>query len=423
VQFRILGPVEVVGDDGALIPLPAAKIRALLALLLVRRNARAGVDDLVDDLWDDDPPATATKTLQVYVSQLRKALGRERLETVGGGYLLRVDDDELDASRFEVLVARQEWATALELWRGPALADVRAESRACTAAANRLDEARLAAVEERVEADLGRGEHARLVGELEQLAAQHPWRERLHALLMLALYRSGRQAEALETYRRLRERLADELGLEAGRDLRELEQAILRQEPSLLRAVPAATPTIERRRLNRPALLAGAAALAAVAIAAAILVVHDGPAGNRDAELRTFVGKVENVLAQAHEGRVAVVRAASAAQRCEIPLRAAAADIEDARANRQSLLQQLAALSVPDDERARRVATLLQRAAAASFAADLRYRRDLLRAHACPPPVDAAAGRRADRLKRSFVAAFNPLARRFDAREWRPGDL
>jgi DNA-binding SARP family transcriptional activator len=422
VEFRILGPVEVVGDDGAPVALPAAKVRALLALLVVHRNTRAGVDALVDELWDDDPPATATKTLQVYVSQLRKALGRDRLETVGGGYLLRVDDEELDASRFELLAAQREWTRALALWRGPALADVRAESRACAAAADRLDEARLAAVEERVEADLVRGEHAGLVGELEQLAVQHPWRERLHALLMLALYRSGRQAEALEAYRRLREHLADELGLEPGRDLRELEQAILRQDASLHHAVPAAARTTERRRGRRPLLLV-AAALAALAGAVAIAVARNGSNGGSDAELRTFVGKVENVLAQAHEGRAAVVKAVSAGQRCKIPLREAAADIEDARANRQSLLQQLAALAVPDDERARRVATLLQRATAASFAADLRYRRDFLRAHTCPPPLDAAAGRRADRLKRQFTTTFNPLARRFHAREWRPAEL
>jgi DNA-binding SARP family transcriptional activator len=420
MEFRILGPVEVVGDDGAPIALPAAKLRALLALLLVHRNTRAGVDQLVDELWDDDPPATATKTLQVYVSQLRKTLGRDRLETVGGGYVLRVEDDELDARRFELLAAQREWSDALALWRGPALADVRAESRACAAAADRLEEARLAAVEERVEADLERGEHARLVGELEQLAAQHPWRERLHALLMLALYRSGRQAEALEAYRRLREHLAGELGLEPGRDVRELEQAILRQDPSLRRAVPAAARTAERRR-RWPLLVA--AAVAVLAAAVAIIATRDGSDNGRDAELRTFVGKVENVLAQAHEGRVAVVQAVSAGQRCQIPLRQAAADIEDARANRQSLLQQLAALSVPDDEDARRVATLLQRATAASFAADLRYRRDFLRADTCPPPVDAGAGRRADRLKREFAAAFNPLARRFRAREWSPGEL
>jgi DNA-binding SARP family transcriptional activator len=420
MEFRILGPVEVVGDDGAPVALPAAKLRALLALLLVHRNTRAGVDQLVDELWDDDPPATATKTLQVYVSQLRKALGRDRLETVGGGYVLRVDEDELDASRFEVLAAQREWADALALWRGPALADVRAESRACAATAGRLDEARLGVVEERVESDLERGEHARLVGELEQLAAQHPWRERLHALLMLALYRSGRQAEALEAYRRLREHLAGELGLEPGRDLRELEQAILRQDPSLRRAVPTAPRAAERRR-RWP--LVGAAAVAGIAAAVAIGVARDGSHDSGDAGLRTFVGKVENVLAQAHEGRAAVVKAVSAGQRCEIPLREAAADIEDARANRQSLLQQLAALPVPDDEQARRVATLLQRATAASFAADLRYRRDFLRAHTCPPPVDAAVGRRADRLKRELAAAFNPLARRFDAREWSPVEL
>lgn len=426
MKFRLLGPLEVIADDGRVIALPAAKPRALLALLLLNRNQVARTDTLVDELWEERPPATAVKTLQVYVSQLRKAVGT-RLETRSGGYLLHVEPGELDTDDFEQLSTNGEWREALALWRGPALADVRGERFANTAA-ERLEELRLAVLEERIESDLADGRHAALVGELEQLAEAHPLRERLRAQLMLALYRSGRQAEALDVYRETRQMLADELGLEPGQELRELEQAILRQDESLVvarraRERPDAQPrpvVAERRGRTLLAVLAFAA-LAAIAIGGAYLVSRTHSTG--EADLRTFAVKVENVLAQARDGRIAVRHAVDKALRCETPLKEAAGEIEDVTANRNSLLQQIAALNVPDDDSARRSASLLQRAAAASFAADVGYRRDLLRATRCPPQIEPAAGARADRLKSAFVSAFNPLAARFGLTTWSANDF
>ncbi len=416
MEFRILGPLEVVGDDGRTIALPAPKVRALLALLLVNRNRVVPSDVLVDELWDEQPPATAAKTLQVYVSQLRKALGADRVETAHGGYRLRVDAGEVDADSFEQLVADGRPRDALALWRGPALVDVRAERFARTAA-ERLEEARLAAVEDRIDAELDAGRHGALVGELEQLAAEHPLRERLRAQLMLALYRSGRQAEALEVYRRTREGLAEELGLEPGEELRELEQAILRHDPSLRRPSPVRSVVAARRAWLLPLALVLAAAAVATALVASLRPHHD------DAALRTFTLKVENVLAQAHDGRVAVQQAVATALQCKIPVREAAAEIDDVTRNRNSLLQQIAALNVPDDDRARRSASLLQQAAAASFDADVAYRRDLLRATSCPTQLRPAPTARADRLKGAFVSVFNPLAARFHLATWSPEDF
>ena len=157
MEFRILGPVEVGGVD-----LPAAKVRALLVRLLLDPNRVVPADTLVDDLWDDAPPATASKTLQVYVSQLRKALGEGRVETAHGGYRLRVEPGELDAAEFEALVTDGRVRDALALWRGPALANLR--ERFARAAAERLEEARLAALEQRIDDDLEAGRHAEVVG-------------------------------------------------------------------------------------------------------------------------------------------------------------------------------------------------------------------------------------------------------------------
>jgi DNA-binding SARP family transcriptional activator len=424
VEFRILGPLEVLGDDGRPVALPPAKPRALLVLLLLNRNRTVRTDVLVDQLWDERPPATATKTVQVYVSQLRKGLG-DRLQTRPGGYELRVGDGELDADRFERLAGEGEYRDALELWRGPALVDVRGEAFA-RSAAERLEEARLAALEDRIDADLDAGRHAVLVGELEQLVEEHPLRERLRGQLMLALYRSGRQAEALDVYRRTRTLLADELGLEPSPELRELEQAILRQDQALRRAQPAATaaaPTSPTRRRVWPLVALGVLLLAAVAGLGAYLALRgDGDAGATEStaapDTKAFVVKVENLLEQAHEGRVAVRAAVQAAVRCEVPLREAAGNIEDVRANRQSLLQQVTALPVPDDPEAQRTVTLLHRALAAAFAADLGYRRDILRATSCPPKLRTGPGERSHRLKAAFVAAFNPLARRYGLETW-----
>jgi predicted ATPase/DNA-binding SARP family transcriptional activator len=246
MQFRILGPLEV-ELDGPPVSTKGRKPRALLGLLLLRRNQPVAPEQLIDDLWGDSAPATAANTLQVYVSQVRKIVG-DRLKTEGGSYRLRVGEDELDADRFERLAAdgamalgrksygeaAEQLAEALTLWRGPALADLRYESFAQGEIA-RLEELRLAAAEDRIAAELGLGRHDQLVGELESLVSEHPTRERLRGLQMLALYRAGRQADALEAYRQAREALLEELGLEPGPELRELEQAILRQDEALSR--------------------------------------------------------------------------------------------------------------------------------------------------------------------------------------------
>jgi DNA-binding SARP family transcriptional activator len=253
IEFRVLGPLEVRRDDRQ-IPLGGPKQRALLALLLLQANEALSAERLIDRLWGERPPATAAKALQVYVSQLRKLLEPERtsgspgrlLVSTASGYTLRLEDEQLDLRRFLRLRKQGQQALterraaeaarllgdALALWRGAALADVADEPFAQLEAA-RLEGLRLAALEERIEADLQLGRHAELVGELEALVAEHPLRESFRGRLMLALYRSGRQAEALEAYQRMRRTLVEELGIEPGRRLRELEQAILRQDPAL----------------------------------------------------------------------------------------------------------------------------------------------------------------------------------------------
>jgi len=269
LEYRILGPVEVV-QEGPPLSVKGKKPRALLALLMLRRNEPVPTEVLTEELWGDKAPATAANTLQVYVSQLRKIVG-DRVSREGSAYRLRVDPDELDAERFERLAeegdaalrrrssreAADLLAEALDLWRGPALADLRYESFAQGEIA-RLEELRLVANENRIEADLGLGRHDQAIGELDALIAQHPARERLRSLHMLALYRAGRQADALEAYRSARQTLLDDLGLEPGPELRELEQAILRQDESLTRRplpqgnvpVPASTLVGRRRELE-----------------------------------------------------------------------------------------------------------------------------------------------------------------------------
>jgi DNA-binding SARP family transcriptional activator len=250
VEFRILGPLDVRDDDRP-VPITGAKERALLAMLLLHANEAVSTDRLVDALWGEAPPPTARKSLQVRVTTLRRALPEDVLVTLGEGYALRVDRDQLDLHRFERLVARGGEALeggdprhaastlreALALWRGPALADFLYEPFAEVAIV-RLEELRLAALELRIDADAAVGADAQLVAELKALVAEHPLRERLRAQLMLALYRHGRQAEALEVYRETRETLTSELGIEPGPALRELHAAILRQEVTLTPAVP-----------------------------------------------------------------------------------------------------------------------------------------------------------------------------------------
>jgi predicted ATPase/DNA-binding SARP family transcriptional activator len=260
-QFRILGPVEAL-VDGEPCALGAPKQRGLLALLLVNRRRVVTAEQLVDGLWGEAPPASALQSLQVYVHGLRRALGAGRIETAGRGYRVVVGEDELDLDRFERTFERGRAALeagraedaaddvreALAIWRGPALAGLPEETRRA-AEADRLEELRLTALELRYDAELGCGRHDAVVAELEALTAEQPYRERLVQQRMLALYRSGRQADALEAYRNAREVLAEELGLEPSPALQELERAILRQEPSLAAPAP---PTRSTRPLPVP---------------------------------------------------------------------------------------------------------------------------------------------------------------------------
>ena len=242
--------------------LPRGRARSLLGVLALHAGAVVSSDRLIDQLWGQAPPPTATKALHGLVSTLRKRLGPPDdgktppvLETRAPGYLLAIDRDQVDANRFRRLVAEATQAPlatkaawlreALGLWRGPALDEFAYEPFAQAAIAE-LEELRLAALEERVEADLALGRHAELVAELEGLVAEHPLRERLRAQLMLALYRCGRQVDALELYRVTRELLVDGLGIEPGPVLQRLEQAILAQDPSLEWPQPDdRTPTAE----------------------------------------------------------------------------------------------------------------------------------------------------------------------------------
>ena len=236
MEFRILGPLEVV-DDGRQISLGGAKQRALLAILVLRANELVSTDRLIDALWGERPPDTAATALQVHVSQLRKLLWPGRILTRSTGYELRAGPEELDALQFEELLSKGRPGEALALWRGPVLTDVQDEPFAQSEIA-RLAELRAAALERRVADDLARGRHREVIGELEALVREHPMREHIRAQLMLALYRSGRQAEALARYQETRTLLVEELGIEPGHELQELERKILNQDPSL---VPAET--------------------------------------------------------------------------------------------------------------------------------------------------------------------------------------
>lgn len=245
MDFLILGPLEAREGDEQL-PLGGAKQRGLLALLLIRANEVVSRDRLIDELWGEDPPKAAANVLQTYVSHLRKVIGAETLVTRAPGYAIEIAPGQLDLHNFERLVeeagralgdgdaksAAGSCREALGLWRGPALADFTYEPFAEPVIA-RLEELRLVALERRIDADIELGRHEELVGELEGLAAEHPLRERLRAQLMLALYRSGRQAEALEGYQAARRALVDQLGIEPTQSLQELNTAILQQDPSL----------------------------------------------------------------------------------------------------------------------------------------------------------------------------------------------
>ena len=291
MEFRLLGPFEV-SERGQPLEIGAGKQRALLALLLLSSGEVVSTDRLIDVLWDERPPASALNSVHIYVSQLRKALGNGRLETRGHGYLLALEPEQLDLSRFERLLgegrellaegeavrAAEALRAALALWRGPPLSDFASEPFAQGEIA-RLEELRLAALEERIEADLALGRHAGLVPELDALVREHPLRERLRAQLMLALYRSGRQAEALAAYQQARRTLAEELGLEPGRRLQELERAILRQDAQLDPPGQAAAPLGRARRRSGLLIAIGAVLLlsATTAVAGIELTRGDSP--------------------------------------------------------------------------------------------------------------------------------------------------
>jgi DNA-binding SARP family transcriptional activator/WD40 repeat protein len=261
VEFRILGPLEVV-QNGEPLVLGAVQQRALLAVLVLHRGVTVSVDRLIDQLWGERAPATGAKTIQVYVSQLRKVLGAGVIVTERRGYRLEVEPEQVDVDRFDSLVAEGRRAlsagdatlatkllsSALGLWRGEPLTDF-AYERFAQGAIARMQQARLAALEDRIEADLALGSNGELIGELESLVASNPLQERLRGQLMLSLYRCGRQADALSVYRQTRELLREELGLEPSRGLQELERSILEQDASL-DGVPGGTATNGARLLG-----------------------------------------------------------------------------------------------------------------------------------------------------------------------------
>jgi YVTN family beta-propeller protein len=299
LDFRILGPFEVVDGDREL-AMGGPQQRALLALLVLHRDEVVSSDRLIEELWAGRPPATAGKIVQGYVSHLRKVLGDDVLLTRSGGYRLAAGPEQVDAERFTQLVgdgrrslaagnasgAQDLLSSALSLWRGEPLADLAYEQFA-REAISRLQEERLAALEDRIDADLSLGGHHDLVAELESLSRRHPNRERLLGQLMLSLYCCGRQSDALDAYRRGRQSLRDELGLEPGPELRTLEQRILDQDPAFdqpARSPPAAAardlvapqPAAGRAVRGKWLLGGGGGLLLAAAIAATIAELAGG---------------------------------------------------------------------------------------------------------------------------------------------------
>ena len=290
MEFRILGPLEVV-DEGRILRIGSGRQLALVAFLLLHANETVSVDRLVDELWGESPPPTAAKIVRNAISLLRRELG-DRLVTQPPGYRLLVEEDELDSRRLERAVASgrlDELTDALALWRGSPLDQFAYEPFAQNEIA-RLEELRLTAIEARVGAQLELGEHRGVIGELEALMKQHPLRERLCELLLLALYRSGRQAEALEVYQRTRRDLDDQLGIQPGPALRELERKILYQDESL-GAPPAAIPT-DVSWWRRPLVLAAAAAVLAAVAALAFLTTRDST-GGLSAVPPNYVGMID----------------------------------------------------------------------------------------------------------------------------------
>jgi DNA-binding SARP family transcriptional activator len=321
MEFRLLGALEV-SDAGRPVSLGAQKQRAVLAVLLLHGDELVTSERLLEDVWSDGPPPTARTALQGYVSRLRKALGSDLIRTHDAGYLFDLASQDLDSREFERLLAESrsgraegdvaraaaKLAEALALWRGPALADFAYEPFAQAEIA-RLEGLRLAAAEERIDAELALGKGAELVGDIEALVAEHPFRERPRGLLMLALYRAGRQADALAAYQDARELLVEELGIEPGPELQRLEGSILRQEPELEArppgpAVAAAQPPPPEREVRK-----------AVTVAALeVRMEGAGPGLDPEAVGRVREQVTERVAAAAgkHGGAVAGSSGASA---------------------------------------------------------------------------------------------------------------
>jgi YVTN family beta-propeller protein len=288
MDFRILGPVEV-RDDGRVVQLGGGKQRAVLALLLLNANRVVASERMIELLWGERPPATAATALHGHISSLRKALGPDVIATRPPGYVLETAIGELDLERFQWLRAEgrdalergdpggaaERLRAALGLWRGEALSDIGFEPFIQTEAA-RLEGLRLDAVQDRIDADLTTGRGTELVDELERLVAAEPLRERLWAQLMLALYRSGRQAEALDAYRRARQTLVSQLGIEPGPELRDLERRILAHDPTLGRGPLVPTPL---RRSANARLALVLIALAAIGVIVTALLLFGGGSG------------------------------------------------------------------------------------------------------------------------------------------------
>jgi DNA-binding SARP family transcriptional activator len=294
MEFRLLGPLEVLEGDKTL-EIAGTKRRALLALLLLRANEVVRSERLIDDLWGENPPANAPAALRSHISRLRGSLGSELLARLEWGYVLRTPPESIDLRRFEQLLGEADplpageramlLAEALALWRGPPLADLALEP-GLQREIDRLQELHVATLERRIDADLEAGRNSELIGELEGLIAEHPLREHLRSQLILALYRAGRQAEALEVYRETRRVLSEELGLEPSPELRELERAILRQDPSLAPTAAASSastqpteprplPPASRRRRWLAGGIAASVLLAAGAATAAVLTLTE----------------------------------------------------------------------------------------------------------------------------------------------------
>ena len=318
MSYFILGPLEVRDGEND-VALRGGHPRKLLAILLLHSGQAVSSDRLIEELWDGQPPDTAAKALQGHVSSLRKQLGPETVETVGAGYRLQLAPEDLDAHRFEKLLTEAHplepapaavmLREALALWRGPALADFAYDDFAQNEI-DRLEELRLVAIERRIELELALGHHDALVAELEALVHAHPLRERLRGLLMVALYRSGRQAEALDVYRDARTALRDELGLEPSEELQALQRSILDHDPALappprvdLPRAPEDRRPPESRKLRRPllAVALGLAILGGVAAALALTLGSNKTASivvppNRVAMIDASGEKVESYV-------------------------------------------------------------------------------------------------------------------------------